>query len=116
MSAIRVAEQRLPARWTVVSAAVLCLLIVSLWLRAAAPNRGQPLPPAARAGSLAVLPFVNTSPDVADDYLGYGIAAELTRAFTAVRGIQVSPRSSAFAPRQVQGDPRIAGRRMGVAA
>jgi serine/threonine-protein kinase len=69
-----------------------------------------------RPSSLAVLPFVNTSPDVADDYLGYGIAAELTRAFTATSGIQVSPSSSAFAPRQVQADPRIAGRRMGVAA
>jgi TolB-like protein/Tfp pilus assembly protein PilF len=63
-----------------------------------------------------VLPFVNTSPDVADDYLGYGIAAELTLDLAGVRGLQVSPRSSAFAPRQVQGDPRIAGRRLGVAA
>ncbi len=100
----------------VFSGAVLSLLVVSLWLRATTPSRGQPLPPAARASSLAVLPFVNTSPDVADDYLAYGIAAELTRAFTAVHGIQVSPSSSAFAPRQLQGDPRIAARRMGVAA
>ena len=98
------------------SGAVLALLVVSLWLRATTPNRGQPVRPAARASSLAVLPFVNTSPDVADDYLGYGIAAELTRGLTAVQGIQVSPGSSAFAPRQIQGDPRIAARRMGVAA
>ena len=98
------------------SGALLALLVVSLWLRATTPNRGQPLTPAARASSLAVLPFVNTSPDVADDYLGYGLAAELTRGFARVEGLQVSPRSSAFAPRQVEGDPRIAGRRMGVAA
>ena len=109
-------NQRIPARWAVFSAAVMSLLVVSLWLRATTPNRGRPLPAAIRPSSLAVLPFINTSPDVADDYLGYGIAAELTRAFTATRGIQVSPRSSAFAPRQVQADPRIAGRRMGVAA
>lgn len=109
-------KNHVPPRWGFFSAAVLSLLVVSLWLRATTPNRGQPLTPAARASSLAVLPFVNTSPDVADDYLGYGIAAELTRAFTATRGIQVSPSSSAFAPRQVQADPRIAGRRMGVAA
>jgi TolB-like protein/Tfp pilus assembly protein PilF len=109
-------RQRIPARWTVFSGAVISLLVVSLWLRATTPNRGQPLPPAGRASSLAVLPFLNTSPDVADDYLGYGIAAELTRAFTEVKGIQVSPSSSAFAPRQVRGDPRIAGSRMGVAA
>jgi TolB-like protein/Tfp pilus assembly protein PilF len=53
---------------------------------------------------------------VADDYLGYGIAAELTLDLADVKGLKVSPRSSAFAPRQVQGDPRIAGRRLGVAA
>ena len=109
-------RQRIPARWMVFSGAVLALLVVSLWLRATTPTRGQPLPPAARASSLAVLPFVNTSPDVADNYLGHGLAAELTRRLARVQGLRVSPRSSAFAPRQVQGDPRIAGRRMGVAA
>jgi TolB-like protein/Tfp pilus assembly protein PilF len=109
-------RQRIPARWTVFSGAVLSLLVVSLWLRATTPNRGQPLPAAARASSLAVLPFVNTSPDVADDYLGYGLAAELTRGLARVHGLRVSPRTSAFAPRQVHGDPRIAGRRMGAAA
>jgi TolB-like protein/Tfp pilus assembly protein PilF len=109
-------RKRIPARWTVFSGAVLSLLVVSLWLRATTPNHGRPLPAAVRPASLAVLPFVNTSPDVADDYLGYGIATELTRALTGTRGIHISPSSSAFAPRQVQEDPRIAGRRMGVAA
>jgi serine/threonine-protein kinase len=109
-------RQHIPARWAVFSAGLLSLLVVSLWLRATTPNRGQPLPAAARASSLAVLPFVNTSPDVADDYLGYGLAAELTRGLAMVKGLQVGPRSSAFAPRQVQSDPRIAGRRMGVAS
>ena len=98
------------------SGAVLVLFVVSLWLRTTTPNQGQPVPPATRASSLAVLPFVNTSPDVADDYLGYGLAAELTRMFARVQGLQVGQISSAFAPRQVEGDPRIAGRRMGVAA
>jgi TolB-like protein/Tfp pilus assembly protein PilF len=116
LTASRALRQKVPARWAVFSAAVISLLVVSLWLRATTPNRGQPLPPAARASSMAVLPFVNTSPDVADDYLGYGLAAELTRGLAGVKGLQVSPRSSAFAPRQVQADPRIAGRGMGVAA
>ncbi len=62
-----------------------------------------------------MLPFVNASPDVADDFLGYGLAAELTRDLAQIDGLQVSARSSAFAPRQVTGDPRSAGRRMGVA-
>jgi TolB-like protein/Tfp pilus assembly protein PilF len=107
-------QQRIPPRWAVFSAAVLALLVVSLWLRAASPRRGQPLQASVRPASVAVLPFANTSPDVADDYLGYGLAAELTRALDHVSGLQVSTRSSAFAPRQVRGDPRMAGRRMGV--
>lgn len=108
-------QQRVPARWTVFGTAVLFLLLVSLWLRFSSPNRGEPLRPAVRPSSVAVLPFINTSPDAADDYLGAGLAAELTREFKGLTGLQVSSRSSAFAPRQVTGDPRIAGRRMGVA-
>ena len=108
-------QQRVPARWTVFSTAVLLLLLGSLWLRVSSPNRGQPSRAAVRPSSVAVLPFINTSPDVADDYLGAGLAAELTRGFKGLTGLQVSSRSSAFAPRQVTGDPRIAGRRMGVA-
>ena len=108
-------QQRIPPRWAVFSAAVMSLLVVSFWLRATTPNRGQPFPTAVRSSSTAVLPFVNTSPDVAGDYLGYGLAAELTQALSRVGGLQVGARSSAFAPRQARGDPRVAGRRMGVA-
>jgi TolB-like protein/Tfp pilus assembly protein PilF len=109
-------RRRIPARWGVFSGAVLLLLVVSLWLRATTPNQGQPLPAATRPSSVAVLQFVNTSPDVADDYLGYGLASELTRQLLDVKGLQVSQPSSALAPRQIAGDPRIAGRRMGVAS
>jgi len=108
-------QQRIPPRWAVFSAAVLALLVASFWLRATSPRRDQPLQSAVRPASVAVLPFVNTSPDVADDYLGYGLAAELIEALGEVSGLQVSARASAFAPRQVRGDPRIAARRMGVA-
>lgn len=114
-SPLKLLQQRVPARWTVFSAAVLGLLLVSLWLRAASPGSGQPLRAAVRPSSLAVLPFTNTSPDIAEDYLGYGLAAELTGALSRLPGLQVGSRSSAFAPRQVAGDPRLAGRRMGVA-
>ncbi len=95
--------------------AVSLLLAGSLYLRAASPNRGRPLPAAVRASSVAVLPFMNTSPDVADDYLGHGLGADLTEALARMPGLDVRPRSSAFAPRQARGDPRLAGRRMGVA-
>jgi TolB-like protein len=45
---------------------------------------------------MAVLPFVNTSPDISDNYLGHGIAAELTRTLDRIPGLRVAARSSAF--------------------
>jgi TolB-like protein/Tfp pilus assembly protein PilF len=61
---------------------------------------------------MAVLPFVNASPDPANDYLGYGVAAELTRMLGRMPGVRVAERSSAFGLRQTKGDPRVAGRRL----
>lgn len=103
-----------PSRWTIFGLAVFGLLAASLWLRASAPGRGQPAPVAARPNSMAVLPFVNISPDTSDDYLGYGVAAELTRALSRLSGIRVAARSSAFGLKEIEGDPRIIGRRLNV--
>jgi serine/threonine-protein kinase len=62
---------------------------------------------------MAILPFRNTSPDSADDYLGPGVAAELTRSLSRLSGLRVAARSSAFAvPRD--GDPRVTGRALNV--
>jgi serine/threonine-protein kinase len=105
---------RIPPRWRFFSLAVLGLLAGSLWLRAASPNRGQPAPVATRPNSMAILPFINASPDTTDDYLGHGIAAELTRLLDRFPGLRVAARSSAFGARQTTGDPRIAGRRLSV--
>ena len=107
-------QPRIPHRWAVFSIAVLGLLAVSLWLRAVAPGRGQAVPVAVRPNSMAVLPFVNASPDSLDDYLGHGLAAELTRALDRLAGLRVAARSSAFGVKQTDGDPRIVGRRLNV--
>ena len=106
-------RQRIAPHWAVFSAAVLGLLAVSLWLRASVPARSQPAPIAVRPNSMAILPFINASPDSVDDYLGPGVAAELTRALGGLGGLRVAARSSAFAmPRD--GDPRVTGRRLNV--
>ena len=104
----------IPPRWTIFGLAVLGLLTVSLWLRASAPGRGQPVPAAIRPNSMAILPFVNTSPDTTDDYLGHGVAAELTRNLSRLNGLRVAPRSSAFGLKETDGDPRVTGRRLNV--
>lgn len=106
-------RQRLSPHWVFFSAAVLGLLVVSLWLRASVPERGQPAPIAVRPNSMAILPFINASPDSSDDYLGHGIAAELTRSLSRLPGLRVAARSSAFAV-PPDGDPRVTGRKLNV--
>jgi serine/threonine-protein kinase len=75
----------------------------SLELGAAAVGPGaHPNPsgsgPAADEGlSIAVLPFVNLSPDKENEYFSDGMADELTTALMRVPGLRVASRSSAFA-------------------
>jgi TolB-like protein len=107
-------RQRIPPRWAFFTAAVLSLLVASVWLRVTAPESAEPIRAAARSNSVAVLPFTNASPDSADDYLGYGLAAELTRLLDQQAGLRVAARSSAFGLQPTDGDPRIIGRRLNV--
>ena len=70
---------RIPPHWRLFGFAVFGLLLVSLWLRFNAPPTPQLVKVAARPSSVAVLPFRNTNPDSSDNYLGYGLGAELVR-------------------------------------
>lgn len=106
--------RHLPPRWTIFSIAWLGLLGLSLWLRFATPRNPEPLRTAVRPNSLAVLPFLNTNPDSSDDYLGYGIAAELTRSLDRYPGLRVAPRGSAFPLGRRNEEPGTIGRRLGV--
>jgi TolB-like protein/Flp pilus assembly protein TadD len=108
--------RRVPPRWMIFSIALLGLLALSLWLRFAAPDVPERPRIAARRSSVAVLPFVNATPDSTNDYLGYGVASELTRALRQLPGLRVAPRSSAFALGQAGQDPGVVGRRLGVGA
>ncbi|MEA2724522.1 MAG: eukaryotic-like serine/threonine-protein kinase [Gemmatimonadales bacterium] len=106
-------QNRIPARWAFFSTAVLSLLVMSLWLRAKAPASGEPVRTAVRPNSMAILPFINASPDSADDYLGPGVAAELTRVLGRLPGLRVADRLSAFAAPRDR-DPQATGRRLNV--
>jgi TolB-like protein/Tfp pilus assembly protein PilF len=109
-------KRRIPPRWAVFSAAVLSLLGGSLWLRVTAQGSGEPVRAAVRANSMAILSFTNASPDSAENYLGRGVAGELTRLLNDLPGLRVAPRSSAFAVQRGNGDPRVIGRRLNVGA
>ena len=80
----------------------------------AAEQRG--VHPAAGAGrSVAVLPFVNASPDPANEYLSDGITDELIDALTKVEGLRVASRTSVFALKGKPQDVRAIGALLGAA-
>jgi len=86
---------------------------------AAALEDGRTGSPAAGAGAarfIAVLPFVNASPDPDADYLSDGITDELINALTKVEGLRVASRTSAFALKGKPQDVRATGALLGVSA
>jgi adenylate cyclase len=69
---------------------------------------------AADEASVAVLPFLNMSPEHENDYFGDGMTEELTNALTQVAGLRVASRTSAFAFKGKDLDLREIGTRLGV--
>ena len=64
--------------------------------------------------SIAVLPFVNMSPDPGNEYFGDGLAEELINALTQLKGLRVVARTSAFRFRGREVDIREIGRQLDV--
>ena len=61
------------------------------------------------ARSIAVLPFVNSSPDPDNEYLSDGITDELINALAKVQGLRVASRTSVFALKGKAQDVRAIG-------
>jgi eukaryotic-like serine/threonine-protein kinase len=64
--------------------------------------------------SIAVLPFVNASPDPENEYLSDGITDELIDALSKVEGLRVASRTSVFALKGKPQDVRAIGALLGV--
>jgi adenylate cyclase len=73
--------------------------------------KGKTRPPVNR---LAVLPFVNLSPDPENEYFSDGITEELLNSLTKVEGLQVTSRTSAFAFKGKLDDIREIGIKLNV--
>ncbi|HEX2218743.1 MAG TPA: tetratricopeptide repeat protein [Gemmatimonadales bacterium] len=71
---------------------------------------------AGAAPAIAVLPFVNLTPDGEGEYFSDGLTEELTNALARTRGLRVASRTSVYALRGKGLDARELGERLGVSA
>ncbi len=79
-------------------------------VRPTAPRVGQE----SSDRSIAVLPFVNLSPDPENEYFSDGMTEEIISALSQVPGLRVTARSSAFALKGKSLDARAIGKRLKV--
>ena len=99
-------------RWLIAaSAAASCVLGLAGWLSWRAIS--SPLE-STRPLSVAVLPFVNLSPDVSNEYFSDGLTEEIINALTKVEGLRVPARASAFSFKGKGGDIREIGSKLQV--
>jgi TolB-like protein/lipoprotein NlpI len=70
---------------------------------------------AARTQSIAVLPFVNLSPDKEQQYFSDGLAEELLNRLAKIPGLRVTGRTSSFQFRGKAEDFRVIGQKLAVA-
>jgi adenylate cyclase len=100
------------------AAALLGLAVIGglVWWRELKPAAQRPsIKVAPTSKSVAVLPFVNLSPDKENEYLSDGITEELCTALTQVKGLHVPARTSSFAFKGKTEDIRKIGEQLNVA-
>jgi len=85
-----------------------------VWWRQLKTTAQTPLIKAPTAKSVAVLPFVNISPDKENEYLSDGITEDLSTALTQVKGLRVPARTSSFAFKGKTEDIRQIGEQLNV--
>jgi TolB-like protein/DNA-binding SARP family transcriptional activator/Tfp pilus assembly protein PilF len=110
-------------RWLLLAAATGALLLVGVLvgIRAERSRATTPSTPVLERGAgeeqaiaIAVLPFVDLSPERDYEWFGDGIAEELIHALARLDGVRIPARTSAFAFKGSTVDVREIGRRLGV--
>src|SRR5438128_7370909 len=74
--------------------------------------KSRPEPPP--SAGVAVLPFVNMSPDKENEYLGDGITEDLCTALSQIKGLRVPARTSVFVFKGKTADIRKIGKQLNV--
>jgi adenylate cyclase len=80
------------------------------WDKANDPSPSNPLP----ADRIAVLPFVNISPDPNDEYFADGLTEELIANLSLVRGLKIIARTSVMNYKKEKKSVAVIGRELGV--
>jgi TolB-like protein/tetratricopeptide (TPR) repeat protein len=80
--------------WIIACSAVVVVAVIGLLVRPTKPGGKSPGPQTVK--SVAVLPFVDLSPNKGQEYPGDGIADILINALNGVEGLRASARTSAF--------------------
>jgi TolB-like protein/Flp pilus assembly protein TadD/DNA-binding winged helix-turn-helix (wHTH) protein len=97
---------RAKGRWLFVVLAAIGLVVIALvklaeyrgWLTGSASTAsGRPPAEAQPPKTIAVLPLIDISPGGGNEYLGDGLAEELTDRLTRIPGVRVAARTSSFA-------------------
>jgi serine/threonine-protein kinase len=109
-----VASAARPTRQLWIGTAVVVVAVIAVF--GITRRRGAGTAASGGSASVAVLPFVDLSPDRTNTYLGDGISETLINALANVPGLSVAARTSAFSFRDKAEDVREIGRQLGVAA
>ncbi len=100
--------------------ALIATLAAGLWLgrgvdSPGGPVAGAPFGAEAAYASIAVLPFVDMSPEQDQEYFTDGLAEELLNALAQIRDLKVAGRTSSFSFKGQTEDLRLIGKKLNVA-
>ena len=113
------APPRKETRWVLPAAIYVSIVIAviagSIWFGSRL-TKTAPAATAAKINSIAVLPFVNFSPDRQNEYIGDGITEEVINGLAQLNGLKVVSRTSSFAYKGSREDVRNVGKSLGVDA
>jgi TolB-like protein/Flp pilus assembly protein TadD len=111
------APTRASRRWLWIAGAALVLVLATgSWLVWQARRAGGPAGAgAAEARSIAVLPFVDMSPDKDQEYFADGLSEELLNVLAGIQELRVAGRTSSFQFKGKNEDLRLIGRKLNVA-
>lgn len=110
-TAAATAKRHVVRRATVGAALLLAVALLGFYVR-----RGQQASEAPSVRTLAVLPFVNMSPDPDNVYFSDGLSEQVIAALSRIDGLRVAARTSSFAVRGRSLDVREIGEALRVGA